>query len=161
MWYHSRILERAWSNPLPTGVDALNLPTFQLPGKHFHQAVALSANISEIREVTRPHPAAHGGTEETAVGQSLKPVSGGSEGADCGPQPIQTPVIIADPEIPNSNLIAFNRCHLSFSVPAFVLDYSGRILARILDVPTVVGSLDVPTVVGSFRFLVLSIPRRS
>jgi transposase-like protein len=49
--------------------------------------------------VTRPHPAP-GATEETGGERSETPVSGGAEGAGCGPRPIQPPIVIADPEVP-------------------------------------------------------------
>ena len=49
--------------------------------------------------VTRPHPAP-GATEETGGERSEAPVSGGAEGAGCGPRPIDTPIVIADPEVP-------------------------------------------------------------
>ncbi len=48
---------------------------------------------------TRPHPAP-GATEETGGERSETPVSGGAEGAGCGPRPIQPPIVIADPEVP-------------------------------------------------------------
>ena len=50
------------------------------------------------RGVTRPHPAPVV-TEEAGGERSETTVSGGAEGAGCGPQPIQPPIVIADPEV--------------------------------------------------------------
>ena len=49
--------------------------------------------------VSRPNPAP-GVTEETGDERSETTVSGGTEGAGFGPRPIQPPIVIADPEVP-------------------------------------------------------------
>ena len=48
---------------------------------------------------TSPHPAP-GETEEAVGERSEATVSGGAEGAGCGPRPTLAPVFIADPEVP-------------------------------------------------------------
>ena len=48
---------------------------------------------------TPPDPAP-GATEETVGERSETTVSGGAEGAGSGPRPIDTPIVIADPEVP-------------------------------------------------------------
>jgi len=48
---------------------------------------------------TRPHPAP-GVTEETVIERSESTVSGGAEGAGCGPRQAPTPIFVTDPEVP-------------------------------------------------------------